>query len=74
MPSTIIANDMDVETAIRHGDAEALRVLLTEDASRANALVGWRTRELGDEREAYLGIRRLAISAGFSKHPVCLNV
>jgi hypothetical protein len=32
---------MDVKTAIRHGDADALRVLLTEDASRANALVRW---------------------------------
>jgi uncharacterized protein len=32
---------MDVKTAIRHGDAEALRVLLVEDASRANALVRW---------------------------------
>jgi hypothetical protein len=32
---------MDVKTAIRHGDAEALRVLLTEDASRANAPVRW---------------------------------
>lgn len=30
---------MDVKTAIRHGDAEALRVLLSEDASRANALL-----------------------------------
>jgi uncharacterized protein len=35
------ANTMDVKTAIRQGDAEALRVLLTEDASRANALVRW---------------------------------
>jgi hypothetical protein len=35
------ANNMDVKTAIRQGDAEALRVLLTEDASRANALVRW---------------------------------
>jgi uncharacterized protein len=34
-------NTMDVKTAIRQGDAEALRVLLTEDASRANALVRW---------------------------------
>jgi hypothetical protein len=32
---------MDVKTAIRHGDAAALRVLLTEDPSRANALVRW---------------------------------
>jgi hypothetical protein len=32
---------MDVKTAIRSGDAEALRTLLTEDASRANALIHW---------------------------------
>jgi len=32
---------MDVKTAIRTGDAEALRRLLTADASRANALVSW---------------------------------
>lgn len=32
---------MDVKTAIRHGDAEALRVLLAEDVSRANAPVRW---------------------------------
>ncbi len=32
---------MDVKTAIRNGDAEALRTLLTEDASRANALIRW---------------------------------
>jgi ankyrin repeat protein len=32
---------MDVKTAIRNGDAEALRRLLSEDASRANALIRW---------------------------------
>ncbi len=32
---------MDVKTAIRNGDAEGLRSLLTEDASRANALIRW---------------------------------
>ena len=32
---------MDVKTAIRNGDAEALRQLLSEDASRANALIPW---------------------------------
>lgn len=36
-----IQSDMDVKTAIRNGDAEALRSLLTEDASRANALIRW---------------------------------
>jgi hypothetical protein len=40
-----MANDMDVKTAIRHGDAETLRLLLTEDASRANALVRWGTND-----------------------------
>lgn len=34
---------MDVKTAIEHGDAEVLRRLLSEDASRANALVSWGT-------------------------------
>ena len=34
---------MDVKTAIRDGDAEALRRLLAEDPSRANALVQWGT-------------------------------
>jgi uncharacterized protein len=32
---------MDVKTAIRNGDAEALRQLLSEDASRADALIAW---------------------------------
>ena len=32
---------MDVKTAIRTGDAEALRRLLAEDPSRANALIVW---------------------------------
>jgi ankyrin repeat protein len=36
-----MANDMDVKSAIRNGDADALRRLLSEDASRANALVRW---------------------------------
>jgi hypothetical protein len=36
-----MANDMDVKTAIRTGDAEALRRLLIEDSSRANVLVRW---------------------------------
>lgn len=32
---------MDIKTAIRNGDAEALRRLLSEDSSRANALIRW---------------------------------
>jgi|SRR5579862_2524620 len=36
-----MSNDMDIRTAIRNGDADALRRLLKEDASRANALVRW---------------------------------
>jgi hypothetical protein len=36
---------MDVKTAIRNGDAETLRRLLTEDPSRANALVRWGRNE-----------------------------
>jgi uncharacterized protein len=32
---------MDIKTAIRQGDAAALRLLLAEDASRANALIRW---------------------------------
>jgi uncharacterized protein len=32
---------MDVKTAIRQGDAAALRSLLAEDASRADALIRW---------------------------------
>jgi hypothetical protein len=36
-----MAHDMDVKTAIRNGDAETLHRLLTEDASRANALIRW---------------------------------
>ncbi len=36
-----MANDMDVKTAIRKGDADVLHRLLIEDASRANALIPW---------------------------------
>lgn len=36
---------MDVKTAIRSGDAEALHRLLAEDASRANALIRWGKNE-----------------------------
>jgi hypothetical protein len=36
-----MANGMDVKTAIRHGDSEALRLLLAEDVSLANALIRW---------------------------------
>ena len=36
-----MANDMDVKTAIETGDAGALRRLLSEDASQANALIRW---------------------------------
>jgi uncharacterized protein len=36
-----MANEMDVRTAIRQGDAEALRRLLAEDTVRADALVRW---------------------------------
>jgi hypothetical protein len=32
---------MDVKTAICHGDAAALRTLLAEDSTRANALIRW---------------------------------
>src|SRR6266704_2903636 len=32
---------MDVKTAIRGGDSDALQQLLLEDSSRANALVHW---------------------------------
>lgn len=32
---------MDVKTAIQNGDADALRELLSEDASRANELIQW---------------------------------
>jgi hypothetical protein len=32
---------MDVKTAIQSGDSESLRRLLTEDKSRANALIRW---------------------------------
>jgi ankyrin repeat protein len=32
---------MDVKTAIRNGDSDALRRLLAEDPARANALIGW---------------------------------
>lgn len=40
-----MANDVDVKTAIRHGNAETLRLLLAEDASQANALVRWGTND-----------------------------
>ena len=33
--------DMDMKTAIREGDADAVRLLLAEDVSRANALIRW---------------------------------
>ena len=36
-----MANDVDMKTAIRAGDAAALRRLLTEDASSANGLIHW---------------------------------
>jgi len=36
-----MATDMDMKTAIRNGDADAVRRLLIEDASRANALIHW---------------------------------
>ena len=36
---------MEVKTAIRNGDADALRSLLTEDPSRANELVRWGDNE-----------------------------
>ncbi|HEV3196784.1 MAG TPA: ankyrin repeat domain-containing protein [Bryobacteraceae bacterium] len=36
-----MAKAMDVKKAIRTGDADALRSLLIEDSSRANALVRW---------------------------------
>jgi ankyrin repeat protein len=32
---------MDVKTAIRNGDADALRRLLSQDSTRANALIHW---------------------------------
>jgi hypothetical protein len=36
-----MTTEMDVRTAIRQGDAEALRRLLAEDTARADALVRW---------------------------------
>ena len=33
--------DMDMKTAIRSGNADAVRLLLAEDVSRANALIRW---------------------------------
>lgn len=36
-----MADDIDVRTVIRNGDAAALRRLLSEDVSRANALIHW---------------------------------
>ena len=37
-----MATDMDMKTAIRKGDTDAVRLLLAEDVSRANALIRWR--------------------------------
>jgi ankyrin repeat protein len=37
---------MDVKTAICTGDIDALRLLLAEDSSRANALISWGTTNL----------------------------
>jgi hypothetical protein len=39
--NTITADGMDVKTAIGTGDAEALKLLLSADPSRANALIRW---------------------------------
>ncbi len=36
---------MDVKTAIRNGDVDALRQLLAEDSSRANELIRWGERK-----------------------------
>lgn len=36
-----MATDMDMKTAIRNGDAEAIGRLLGEDASHANSLIHW---------------------------------
>lgn len=36
---------MDLRTAIRNGDADALRHLLSEDAAQANALIRWGTND-----------------------------
>jgi hypothetical protein len=36
-----MATDMDMKTAIRKGDTDAVRLLLAEDVSRANALIRW---------------------------------
>jgi hypothetical protein len=33
--------EIDVKTAIRTGDTAALRLLLSEDSSRANTLIPW---------------------------------
>ena len=43
----MLVNDrrMDVKTAIRNGDAAALRQLLAEDPSRANELIRWGERK-----------------------------
>ena len=38
---TLNKQRMDVKTAIRNGDAAALRQLLAEDSSRANELIRW---------------------------------
>ena len=38
---TPMATDMDMKTAIRKGDADAVRVLFAEDVPRANALIRW---------------------------------
>jgi hypothetical protein len=37
----MLQHDMDVGTAIRNGDADALRRLLAEEPARGNALVRW---------------------------------
>jgi uncharacterized protein len=36
---------MDIKTALHHGDADALRRLLSEDSSRANTLINWGTND-----------------------------
>src|SRR5258708_3222108 len=38
---------MDVKTAIRNGDADALHRLLAEESSRANALISWGENRCG---------------------------
>jgi hypothetical protein len=36
-----MVSDMDVRTAIRNGDADALRHLLAQEPAQANALIFW---------------------------------